>query len=293
MKTILFYKFVPIGDPIAFQKEHHALCTSLGLKGKVLVASEGINGCVSGSEDAIARYKKILTSDERFADLVFKEGDTASHTFRKMFVRVRKEIITTKFHSPIEKRAPYLSPQELKEWYEKGEDFIIVDARNDYESRIGKFKNAIAPSIRNFQQWPEAVEELKKFRGKKIVTYCTGGIRCEKASAYMKEMGFENVFQLHGGILAYGKECGNAFWEGKCFVFDERIVVDIETHAISEPISHCVLCRLPSASYHNCAHTKCDEYFIACEKCHAELEGCCSKNCRNIAIRNAAELYPP
>ncbi len=129
---------------------------------------------------------------------------------------------------------------------------------------------------------------LEKFKNRKIVTYCTGGIRCEKASAYMKEMGFESVYQLHGGILTYGKECGNAFWEGKCFVFDERIAIDIDPHAVSEPITHCVLCRLPSASYHNCAHTKCDEYFIACEKCYAELEGCCSKNCRNIANRHAA-----
>ena len=285
MKNILFYKYIEIEKIEAFQKEQLKICTSLKLKGKILVAEEGINGCVSGRDENVEKYKKILTQDKRFSDIVFKDGDANQHTFKKMFVRVRKEIITSKFGIQLKNKAPYVEPKQLKEWLDNNEDLIMVDARNDYETHVGKFKNAVDPNIQVFTQWPKILNMLKD-KNKKIVTYCTGGIRCEKASAVLIENGFKNVFQLHGGILTYGKECGNAHWEGKCFVFDERGAADIDPNNQSEPISTCVICRTPTVDYHNCSYITCDKMFIACPKCNEQLTGCCSKNCRNIMIRN-------
>ena len=171
---------------------------------------------------------------------------------------------------------------------------------------MGKFTNAIHLDLGTFRGFPLKIKELQgnnkknynlinnnnkldkssnkinyeSLKNKKIITYCTGGVRCEKASALLKENGFENVYQLHGGILAYGKECGNAHWEGKCFVFDTRGAIDIDPNSKSEPITQCVLCHLPNAELHNCALTTCDRFFTACNECLEILKGCCSKRCR-------------
>lgn len=283
MKNILFYKYVNIEDPQKCRDELFTLCQSLDTKGKILVAEEGINGCISGTETNLEKFKKELTN--RFSDIVFKEDNTNQHTFKKIFVRVRKEIITSKFGIKLENKAPYVEPKQLKEWLDNNEDLIMVDARNDYEVHVGKFKNAIDSNIQVFTQWPKILDILKD-KNKKIVTYCTGGIRCEKASAVLIENGFKNVFQLQGGILTYGKECGNAHWEGKCFVFDERGAADIDPNNQSEPISTCITCRTPTINYHNCSYITCDKMFIACPKCNEQLAGCCSKNCRNIMQRD-------
>ncbi len=280
MKNILFYKYVPIDNLEIFREEHLALCKSLGLLGKILIAKEGINGCVTGEEKSIEQYQKQLTADKRFSDIVFKEGKTEHHNFKKMFVRIREEIVTSHLGVDPKDAAAYVEPKELKQWLEEGQELVLVDARNDYESDIGKFKGAIAPPIKIFRDWPKVKEYLRD-KNQKIVTYCTGGIRCEKASAYLKKEGYTNVYQLHGGILTYGKECGNDHWEGKCFVFDSRGAVDIDPQNQSEPITQCSRCRMPCAQYHNCKKTDCDKRFIACNNCLEELEQCCSKKCRN------------
>lgn len=222
MKNILFYKYVTIENIEAFRDEHYSLCEKLGLKGKVLVSIEGINGCLSGREDAIRGYRDAMHLDERFSDLTFKEGDVEEHTFRKLFVKIRDEIITSKFGVSAKEAAPYVEPKELKSWLESNEEVVLIDARNDYETRVGKFKGAIDPNLKTFQEWRDVPEKFAHLKDKKVVTYCTGGIRCEKASAYLKSQGFSNVYQLHGGILTYGKECGEDHWEGQCFVFDGR-----------------------------------------------------------------------
>jgi len=228
MRNLLYYHYVPLEDVTSFREEQEQLCKKLGLKGKVLVASEGINGCVSGTLEATQVYKEHMKKDPRFASMPFKEGKAHEHTFRKLFVKIRKEIITTRFGADHKHTAPYIEPEELKKWYEEGKDFVIMDTRNTYETQVGMFKGAIDPRLTTFQEFGDVIEKYADLKNKTIVTYCTGGVRCEKASALLKQKGFENVYQLHGGILHYGEVCGADHWEGECFVFDRRGSVPID-----------------------------------------------------------------
>jgi len=282
MKNTLFYKYIGIKSLNNFRDSQFKLCKSLNLLGTILIAKEGINGCLSGKIKDIERYKRFLRKDKRFTNIVFKEGSVDKHTFKRLSVRLRDEIVTSKFKVNLRNKASYIKPKELKKLLDNDEELILLDARNNFESNMGKFKNAITPNIETFRKFPRTIKELRKYKDKKIVTYCTGGIRCEKASAYLVENGFNDVFQLEGGILSYGKDCGNAHWQGKCFVFDTRGAIDIDPGNQSEPISQCVQCFLPCAEYYNCSLVECDKKFIACSECLGKLDNCCSKKCRNV-----------
>jgi UPF0176 protein len=281
MRNLLFYKYVEIEDLVAFRESHLAVLRQLHLKGKVLIAHEGINGCVTGTEEETAAYKQLLWADPRFSDLEFKDTEAPAHGFRKTIVRIRPEIVTSKTTVNLQNKAPYITPQELKETLDKNEDVILLDARNNYESAIGRFKNALTPDIVTFRQFTDVADQLRHIKDKPIVTYCTGGIRCEKASAVLKERGFTNVRQLHGGIIKYGEQVGSTHWEGKCFVFDTRGAINIDPNE-SEPIAKCAACNLPADTYYNCALVRCDKRFIACDACAQALEKHCCKKCRNI-----------
>lgn len=196
-----------------------------------------------------------------------------------MFVRIRKEIVPIKTSVDVQNKAAYIEPSELKRVLEK-EDVVLLDARNNYESKIGRFKNAILPDITLFSEFPKAVEELHLEKDTPIITYCTGGIRCEKASAYLIEKGYTNVRQLHGGIIRYGQEVGDDHWEGQCFVFDRRGAISIDPNKQATDITQCEQCAIPSSNYHNCERVVCDRRVILCEKCIDVLEGCCDKACR-------------
>jgi len=281
MKNILFYKYIKIKDVINFRDSQFDMCKKLKLLGTILIAKEGINGSLSGKNKDVEKYKKYLKKDPRFLNISFKGGTVASHNFKRLSVRLRDEIVTSKFKVNLKNKAPYVKPRELRKWLDLKKDFVLVDARNYFESSIGKFKNSITPKIDTFRQFPKTIKELNKYKDKRIVTYCTGGIRCEKASAYLVENGFDDVYQLEGGILSYGKECGNSHWQGKCFVFDTRGAIDIDPKNNLEPITPCIICKLPSAEYYNCNYVKCDERFIACADCVKKFENCCSKKCRS------------
>ncbi len=302
MKNILFYKYVEIENPEKLKDAQINLAKTLDLLGTILIAKEGINGCVSGDDEGISNYKKTLTADKRFSDLKFKEAEVSKHTFKKLYVRVRNEIVSFKNPADMSRKGSYIEAKELKKLLDDEKDVILLDARNNYEYEIGRFKDAIHLDIDTFREFPSKISQFKqiiiqssknnlknskilknneKIKNKKIITYCTGGVRCEKASALLKEAGFENVYQLHDGIINYGKQCGDAHWEGKCFVFDTRGAIDIDPNKESEPITQCVLCHLPSGNLHQCSFVKCDKFFTTCDKCLKALEGCCSKNCRN------------
>ena len=283
MKNILFYKYINIKEPEKLKEEQFKLANSLSLLGTILVANEGINGCLSGNVIDLEKYKKTLTENTIFSDIRFKVGPANKHTFKKLHVRVRDEIVSSKFGIKAKKSAAYIEPRQLKQLLDNNEEIILLDARNNYEIKMGRFKDAIHLDLETFRQFPLKLKQLNKInniKNKKIITYCTGGVRCEKASAFLKENGFNDVYQLHGGILTYGQECGDSHWEGKCFVFDTRGAVDIDPNSQSEPITQCVLCNLPNSDLHNCALTSCDKFFTACEGCYKVLEGCCSKGCR-------------
>ncbi|MFT4343448.1 MAG: rhodanese-related sulfurtransferase [Candidatus Woesearchaeota archaeon] len=238
MENILFYYFTPIKDVQEMRERLYEQCVSLGLKGTILLAKEGINGCLSGTVQSTESFMKFVKSDVHFPHIVFKRTYADSHTFKRLVVRVKNEII--RLDRPdlgASSAAPYVTPHELKELLDNDE-VIMVDMRNDYEARIGKFKNAVVTSMETFRELPAKISELhdlKNVKDKKIVTYCTGGIRCEKATALLREHGFDNVYQLEGGIIEYCKACGNAHWEGKCFVFDSRLAIDIDPENPNEP----------------------------------------------------------
>lgn len=207
-QVLLYYKYTTIEDPEAFAKEHLAFCKSLNLKGRILVATEGINGTLSGTVEETEKYMEAMQADERFKDTFFKIDPAEEMAFRKMFVRPRSELVALNLEEdvdPLETTGKYLEPAEFKEAL-LDEDTVVIDARNDYEYDLGHFRGAVRPDIRSFRELPQWIRENKEqFMDKKIVTYCTGGIRCEKFSGWLLKEGFEDVAQLHGGIANYGK----------------------------------------------------------------------------------------
>lgn len=277
---LLFYKFVPIENLEEFKMEHWKFCKDLGVLGKILIAKEGINGSISGTKEQVESYKEKLTSDSRFNDIVFKEETGLTHPFTRMIVRIRNEIVALKKEVDLSKTGDYISPRELYELYQNsvvGKDFVIIDGRNSYEYKVGRFKGAIDPGTRTFRQFPEKVKDLKKFKDKKIIMYCTGGIRCEKATAVLREEGFENVYQLKDGIINFCQQFPNTFWEGSCFVFDKRLVSSVGQE--ESLISECEVCGVSCDLYKNCRSVSCDRLVILCVNCQRNLNGCCSEKC--------------
>jgi len=246
--NIAAYKFVSIPEHELFGLKDalQDKSAALDLKGTILLSKEGINQCVAGPAEAIADFKDFLTGMPAFADLFYKESWSATQPFARMLVKIKSEIITFKADDvdPEKFTAPHIAPQTLKEWYEQKRDMVVLDTRNDYEIRIGKFANAIHLNLQHFRDFPEAAQALlAEVKDKPVVTYCTGGIRCEKAAAWMLQAGFKEVYQLDGGILNYFEQCGGAHYEGECFVFDNRIAVDTQLTAMNVPL--CTQCQNP------------------------------------------------
>lgn len=259
--VILFYKYAPLDDPGAFAASQRALCQQLGMKGRLLVATEGINGTLAGPSDSVDRYVAALRADARFADIEIKVSPGDAATFPKLVVKVRPEIVTLKADTEL---APdfdnHLSPAEWKRVMEEEPDAVLLDVRNRYESAAGRFENAVPCDIEFFRELPAYVEKLAGLKERKVLMYCTGGIRCEKASALFRSKGFKNVFQLHGGIMTYQKEFGNDHWLGECFVFDQRMTVRVEDNLVQ--IGACAHSGRPTSRFVNCLHDPCHRLFI-------------------------------
>jgi len=281
-KILLFYKYVNIEHPEEVVQKNLQWCLQNEIKGRVFFAKEGVNGTVSGTIENIENYKLHLTSFPEFKDIWFKEDETDEHAFRKMHVRLKNEIVHGDLENvSIEHGGKRISPEELFRLYSEGKEFVIVDARNWYESKIGKFKNAITPAMKNFREWKKVVDEdLKEYKNKTVVTYCTGGIRCEKASAYMVESGFKDVYQLDGGIVNFIKKFPDTYWEGGMFVFDERRVVNPNSREELLHIAECYFCGKPTSYYINCHNVDCDKIIVSCHECKVKNEYCCSDECR-------------
>lgn len=280
-KVISFYKYINVDDPESLAKEHLEWCMQNGIKGKIYLAKEGINGSVFGDNEVTENYINHLRSYKIFEDVWFKETHTDEIAFSKMHVRVKSEIVNSGLYdTSLDNSAPKLTPEQLLKFYEDKKDFVIVDARNWYESKIGRFKNAITPHITHFREWPKVAESLQEYKNKTIVTYCTGGIRCEKASAYLREHGFKDVYQIDGGILNYIQQFPDTFWEGGMFVFDDRKVVEPNTKEELKYTSNCHFCGKPTAYHINCHNIDCDKIIVCCHDCKIENEYCCSDECR-------------
>lgn len=226
--NIAAYKFVTIEERDALRAGLRQRCLQLDLKGTILLAPEGINLFLAGTKEAIEDFLAGLRADDRFADIQAKWSWSEFVPFKRLRVKLKKEIVTLRIGGidPVGAPAPLLSAVELKRWYEEGRDFAIIDVRNEWEYAAGTFENAINPHLKSFGEFPGLGDRLVELKNKTLVTFCTGGIRCEKAAPLLQLQGFQEVYQLQGGILQYFEECGGAHWQGNCVVFDERSALD-------------------------------------------------------------------
>ena len=279
-----FYKYARIKNAPEFASEHLEFCKSLSLKGRIMIGEEGINGCIYGARKSIEKYKNELRKNPLFADIDFKEQKTEKPAYRKLFVRLRKEIVHFGLEVDLKNRGEYVTPAQLKKLLDENRDISLVDMRNDYEASIGRFKNARTLGMRNFRDLPKALDGIGDLKNKKIVTYCTGGIRCEKASAFLKENGFNDVSQLKGGILKFGEEFPDTYWQGKCFVFDDRIAIQLNERN-NEPLNECIWCGKKCDDYTNCHNLECDKLFVCCNECNIKHNFSCSEECSNSPKR--------
>lgn len=253
-----------------------------GMRGLALIAPEGINSTVSGSAEVIQEWKALLES--KFGKMIFKDSGADKEVFRRFSVKIKEEIVTIKDPTlhPQGKNG-HLSPEEWQEMLQK-EDVILIDARNSYEYAIGKFKNAIDCGTRVFHEFPEFIRKAEIPKDKKVMMYCTGGIRCDKALLAMKAEGYDHVYQLEGGILAYLEKFPNANFEGECFVFDHRVAVDQKLRP-SQTYDLCPHCGDPGDLMIVC---RCNKQKRVCKSCAQDAsKQTCSKRCRNELLRDA------
>ncbi|MES3004647.1 MAG: rhodanese-related sulfurtransferase [Patescibacteria group bacterium] len=285
---LLFYKYVKIEDPVQLRNEQRLLCERLGLKGRIIIAEEGINVTVEGTTKNTEKYLEVYLADPRFSDTHIKRSVGNGKSFPKLSVRVRKEIVSLHLENdinPNEITGTHLKPEELKKWYEEGKEFYIIDMRNDYEFNVGRFKDSILMPVQNFRDIPSALSHIEHLKGKTVVPVCTGGVRCEKASGLLVREGFKDVYQLDGGIVTYMEQFPASEFEGSLYVFDKRILMHFDPADKHKVVGVCEKCQDKSERYVNCKYPRCNKHFICCESC-SEEDGrsfCCLK-CRDSVL---------
>lgn len=278
-KILLFYKFTPLRDPDAIRLWQRSLCENFNLKGRILISEHGINGTVGGDLDDLKRYVRQTKSYPGFKETVFKWSDGGREDFPKLVVKVRPEIVAFRAGNrlKVDKNGVVgggkkLKPEQLHQLVkERGQDVVFFDGRNAYEAEIGKFKNAVVPDVKTSRDFIDEIKDPKynDIKDKPVVTYCTGGIRCEILSALMKQEGFKDVYQIDGGIVKYGEKFGDdGLWEGALYVFDDRITKKFTDKG--KDIGKCVHCQAKTSNYENCQNVDCNRHMIACDNCRAK-----------------------
>lgn len=294
-KVILFYKFVPLGDPhmvMLWQKE---LCKRLGLKGRIIVSKHGINGTLGGNLEDLRQYKRDMNASATFRGIVYKWSDGTGKDFPRLSVKVRPELVA--FDRPdeievdekgVKGGGKHLKPEQVHKLIEqRGKEVIFFDGRNAYEAAVGRFKNAVVPDTRTTRDFITELESGKydDIKDKPVVTYCTGGIRCEVLSVLMKNRGFNEVYQIDGGIVKYGeKYADEGLWEGSLYIFDDRMSQKFSDKAVD--IGECVHCGGKTSNYENCADKLCNRLILICEKCVGQKTHC--GDCTNQPAKTAA-----
>lgn len=275
-KVILYYKFIPVADPAMTVRWQKELCAKLGLKGRVIISKHGINGTLGGEIENLREYKREMNRSVIFKGITYKWSDGTGHDFPRLSVKVRDELVA--FGAPDEVKVDdkgvvgggkHLKPEQVHELVkERGEDVVFFDGRNAYEASIGKFKDAVVPATQTTRDFLDdlAGDKYSDIKDKPVVTYCTGGIRCEALSALMKNRGFKEVYQIDGGIVKYGEKYGDdGLWEGALHIFDDRMV-----HRFSEKskdIGQCIYCEGKTSRYINCGNVSCNKLVLVCESC--------------------------
>jgi UPF0176 protein len=293
-KILLYYKFTPIQDPEAVKLWQKTLCDSLDLNGRILISQHGLNGTVGGEMEDLKKYIRATKTYPGFKNVVFKWSDGGRDNFPRMSVKTRRELVGFKNsddefevdENGVVGGGKHIKPKQLHELVEKyGDDVVFFDGRNAHEAAIGKFKDAIVPNTNTSRDFIAELESDKydDIKDKKVVTYCTGGIRCEVISAMMMKRGFKEVYQIDGGIVKYGESYGDdGLWEGSLRVFDDRMTVDFSDHA--KTIGECSHCNGPTNNYENCAWANCNDLVLICLHCKQNPELFYhTENCRKNA----------
>ena len=289
-KIILYYKFAPIADPEAIRLWQKALCEKLNLKGRILISRHGINGTVGGDIEQVKAYVKATKEYPFFKGTVFKWSDGKQDHFPRLSIKVKDEIVAFDAADELEVDengvvggGKHLKPEEVHKLVEeRGEDVVFFDGRNAYEAQVGKFKNAIVPDVRTSRDFKKELEDPKydAIKDKPVVTYCTGGIRCEILSSMMKKRGFKEVYQIDGGIVKYGEKFkDDGLWEGKLYVFDGRLVTEFSEKA--KDIGHCIHCDTKTSNFENCANVACNNLVLICKDC-VQKTTTCSDACATV-----------
>ncbi len=277
--VISFYRYTEL-EPEELLPHLKEYCVQQNILGRILLGKEGINGAVCGNEEDIRLFQQWLLT--HFPQLTFRKQSCEKNVYHKLVVKVRKEICAFGRDVDVRNHAEYVTPEELEQKYS---EYLVVDARNEYEYEMGRFKGAVKLPIQNFREFAETAPSLLP-KGKKIILYCTGGIRCEKASAYLKEQGFPQVYHLQGGIINYLNSTTQKQWEGGLFVFDDRLVAET-----GKPVTVCVHCHTPCEKYVNCHNLDCDALTIICESCQEEFLWSCSPACRDAKKRRERKIH--
>ena len=275
-KVILYYKFTPLSDPEAVRLWQRTLAESLGLKGRVLISKHGINGTLGGDIEAVKSYVKQTKQFPGFKGMEFKWSDGTGEDFPRLSIKVRDEIVSFGAGEELQVddggvvgAGKHLKPAQVHELVDKyGDDVVFFDGRNAYEAKVGKFKNAVVPDTRTSKDFIKELDSGKydDIKGKPVVTYCTGGIRCEILSSLMKNRGFEDVYQMDGGIVKYGEAyADDGLWEGSLYIFDDRMGVKFSDKAVD--IGECIHCSAKTSNYENCALKSCNDLVLICESC--------------------------
>ncbi|HUZ40298.1 MAG TPA: rhodanese-related sulfurtransferase [Acidimicrobiales bacterium] len=278
-KIILFYEFTPLDDPDAIRLWQRTLCEKLSLKGRILISHHGINGTLGGDIDDLRRYVAATKEFAGFRMIDFKWSEGSADDFPRLRVRVRDEVVSfgatdelTVDHRGVVGGGDRLSPQEIHELVERrGDDVVFFDARNAFEAEIGRFKDAVIPRVRATRDFATVLDSgcYDHLKHKAVVTYCTGGVRCEVLSALMIRRGFQEVYQLDGGIVRYGEAFGDdGLWEGSLYLFDARMHHEFSDH--SKVLGACERCAAPTSQYHNCANLACRKLILLCRVCEMD-----------------------
>lgn len=275
-KVILYYGFTPVADPVALKMWQKNLCESLNLKGRILISEHGINGTLGGNMSDLKKYIRQTKEYPGFKKIDFKWSQGQGDEFPRLSVKVKKELVA--FSSPTEIQVDingvvnggkHLRPEEVNQLVEdRGDEVVFFDGRNAFEAKIGKFRGALVPDVLTSHDFVSEVESGKydHLKEKPIVTYCTGGIRCEILSAVMVNRGFKEVYQVKGGIVRYGEKFGNdGLWDGSLYIFDKRMVQDFSENP--EIIGECEKCGAKTKSFRNCANKACYQLILLCDDC--------------------------
>jgi predicted sulfurtransferase len=291
-QVLLYYKYVAIQYPKQVQKWQAALCAELKLKGRVIIATEGINGTLAGAPEALEAYKQAMEAHPLFGGIDFKDSEGASENFPRMRIVVKDEIVRFGI-APDALRAEdggrHLTPAQAHELLSQHrEDLVIFDGRNNYESRIGAFAGAITPDLQTFREFPAYIDNnIEQFKDKTVLMYCTGGVRCERLSAYLKTKNVaKEVVQIQGGIHRYAEQFPNGFFKGKNYVFDARIAMKVS----DDILGTCDLCSVPCDEYTNCINTRCNKQIIACDACLQAYNITCGKTCYDLVTTGAVKV---